>query len=117
MVVKIGGRRTGMSTEKWLTYEREWSGGFSTVTRMDTEKRPTGFGLPPRRATQNEITQEKKKRADQQEYSRLACEFRARQDYRNAEYIRSTIECMDHTKHPLDRLTPAEWAELRRKLE
>jgi hypothetical protein len=102
--------------DKWLTYEREWSGTTTQVTCLSTEKRPTGFGLPPRPATKLEIRVAIAHRLERGRRIKARAKFEARQDYKDAEDIRQLLEFMDHTNHPLDRLTPAEWAELRRRL-
>jgi len=102
--------------DKWLTYEREWSNHAAKVTCLSTEPRPTGFGLPPRPATKDEITAEKKKRAEMLSERILRAKFEERQDYKDAKAVNSIMEWMGPNNHPLDRLTPAEWAELRRRL-
>ncbi len=109
--------REGAMADKWLTYEREWSGETSSVTCLSTEKRPTGFGLPPRPATETEIKEEIAKREKREEERKERAAFEARQDYKDAEDIRQLLELMNFDNHPLDRLTPAEWAELRKRLD
>ncbi len=43
-------------------------------------------------------------------------EFRGRQDFKDADAIRSVLECMEYDNHPLDSLSPEEWAALKNKL-
>jgi hypothetical protein len=106
-----------MPKEEWLTYEREWSGSVMRVTQLSTEPRPrTGFSQPPRPATKVEITEEKAKRAKREQDRVLRAKFEERQDYKDAKAIHDILEWMEPNSHPLDRLTPAEWAELRRRL-
>jgi hypothetical protein len=102
--------------DKWLTYEREWSGKTSYVTQPSIEKPPRLGGWTIRRATKGEIKAEIARRQKQDEERKARAIFEARQDYKDAEDIRQLLELMDFNDHPLDCLTPAEWAELRRRL-
>jgi hypothetical protein len=102
--------------DKWLTYEREWSGQTTQVTCLSTERRPTGFGLQPRPATKLEIKLAIAHRLKIEHRRKEKAKFEERQDYKDADNIRQLLELMDYTNHPLDRLAPAEWAELRKRL-
>lgn len=93
-----------------------------TLKRAD-EPAPQYGRKSQRIPTPEEIGEELKRRKERQlrderlrEWQRLEKEFVARQDYRDAVAVAFVMEGMTHEKHPLDRLTPAEWAALRQKL-
>jgi len=109
-----------MATE-WLTYECT---GRTPATCRAGKTVMLGLGFVPRPATQNEIeaaiqkeTEEINAYAAKREKEHAARQnFAERQDYQDAAAISSVLDDMDVDKHPLDRLTPSEWAELRRRL-
>jgi hypothetical protein len=105
-------------TEKWLAYGRYGNNGTSLHFRIKLESEPV-IGRTPiviRDATPEEIATEEAIREKRENDHRLREEFKARQDYQDAMAIGSILEWMTPINHPLDRLTPAEWAELRRRL-
>ena len=106
----------GDVTEKWHTYERIWSGSLTVITQPESEKAPRMGGWVPRPATKREIKTEIAKRKEKDIARKAQVYFEARQDYKDAKAIHDTLEFMGVDGHPLDRLTPAEWSELRRRL-
>ena len=111
-----------MATE-WLTWDCP---NCESGTCKVGERIQLGIGFVYRPATQEEVQAEidrreellRKERTRRDEHNRHEREFESRQDYRDAAEIASIIsaERMDYSDHPLDRLTPAEWAELRRRI-
>jgi hypothetical protein len=109
--------------EEWVTLE--WKSG-ETATRRCGETIQAKYGFETRPATEQEIhaeldrrqQEEIKRNLERREADRKEIEFMARQDYKDVCEIASIldIECFTPKSHPLDRLTPAEWAELRRRL-
>jgi hypothetical protein len=57
-----------------------------------------------------------KQTAREEEEAKLKA-FHARPDYQDASTIAYTLSRMNPDNHPLDRLTPEEWAQLRRRLQ
>jgi hypothetical protein len=104
-------------TEKWLAYERYGRGTDHYFTiKLESE---TVSGVAPvsvRDATSEEIADEKAKRAELVNRRVLRAKFEDRQDYQDAKAVNSVLEWIEYDKHPLDRLTPAEWADLARRL-
>jgi hypothetical protein len=100
---------------EWITWTRMRYGSAVQVTKLG-DKPPYGAGWNPRPATEYEIS--KAEAALQAAEARMVRreEFRARLDYLDAVCIRSAIECMEPDAHPLDALTPKEWAELRQRI-
>jgi hypothetical protein len=67
-------------------------------------------------ATADEIDWAEKDEQDSNRNIQKIHNFTARPDYKDATAIRGIIEFMEPGDGILDRLTPAEWAELRRRL-
>lgn len=101
---------------EWLTYERIGHGSF---TRRADEKRQTkhSYGWEPRPATKAEIAAELERRKVSDAEKAKQAEFEVRQDYQDAKAIANLLEWITPESHPLDRLKPEEWAELRRRLQ
>jgi len=99
-------------TGEWLTYERR---GKRSFTRPSTEF-PTRNGWVPRLATESEIAEEVARRLERDAERKRIEEFQARPEYRDAVAIAKLLEWVTPETHPLDRLTPAEWAEFRKRL-
>ena len=97
---------------EWLTYERY---GKQSFTRTADEP-PMRNGWVPRPATEIEIADEVARRIERDTERKMKADFEARQDYQDARTIANILEWITPADHPLDRLTPAEWAELRRRL-
>lgn len=103
--------------EKWLAYER-YGNGTDNYFTIKLESEPVDGRCPVsvRDATREEIAQEKAIRAERVARRSIQAKFEERQDYQDAKAVNSILEWMEPDNHPLDRLTPAEWAELRRRL-
>ena len=111
-----------MATE-WLTWECP---NRPSGTCQVGERIQLGIGFQSRPATTEEIKVEiaRREEALRQEkirrdtHNQLEREFQADRTFGDAAEIASIInpEQMDYSDHPLDRLSPAEWAELRRRL-
>jgi hypothetical protein len=103
--------------EKWLAYERYGRGADSYFTiQLDSEPTYGPAAVSVRDATLEEIADEKAKRAEKVQSRIIRAKFEERQDYKDAKAVNSILEWMEPNNHPLDRLTPAEWAELRKRL-
>ena len=103
---------------EWITWSRmprfpQTKG--DNITREANRGNPTGFTLQ-RPATDEEIAAELAKRAELETSAKLRADFEARADYQAAIEIRNTLEFMTRENHPLDKLSPAEWASLRQRL-
>jgi len=103
--------------EKWLAYGR-YGNGTDIYFTIQLESEPVSgrAAVSVRDATPQEIAKEKERRDAKQKVLDDRRKFEARQDYQDAQAIRDILEWMEPDNHPLDRLTPAEWAELRRRL-
>jgi hypothetical protein len=113
--------------------EEEWTGVLHPVTRVATKRfmmggrwydkatgREIGARLSSYRyilATPEMIAKHRAKQTAAQEAEDTLKAFHARPDYRDASAIHFLLDQMSPGEHPLDKLTPAEWAEFRRKLE
>lgn len=115
------GRRRGIVKEKgkhvapaeeWVTYQN-FNGDL--VTHPASELTPKASPLK-RIATAKEIRDEEARRKAAKDRISQWKSFRSRPEYKDAEVIRVTLEVMDPDRHPLDRLTPKEWAALRLKI-
>lgn len=103
--------------EKWLAYGRWGSGSDLHFTiKLESERLSGKAASTVRAATPEEIAAEKASRAERQKQCEIQEKFKARLDYQDAKAIASILEWIEPNDHPLDRLTPAEWAKLRRKL-
>jgi hypothetical protein len=104
--------------EVWVTYSWRHHRRRELVcsTRLATEAVPRR-GYESRRATDDEIATEKQKRKEHADDIEKECQFKSRPDYIAARAIREILEWIKPECHPLDKLTVAEWEELRRKLE
>lgn len=105
--------------EGWTAYERSYGRQGRSVTkttiRADGEPAPMAYSSE-RPATAAEIETEQARRAQAAERSGRMEAFRARPEWSLADDIRSSIEIMEYDKHPLDRMTLAEWQALRDKI-
>lgn len=99
-------------TDEWVTYYRH---GGASVTRPASEAKPRNFPLT-RAATKEEIEEVQAERHQLQETRDAQAAFNARQDVIDAKFIASAIEFMEIGDGLVDRLSPSEWAELRRRL-
>ena len=102
--------------DKWLAYKREWSGVASVIIKKADERIPSGGFLLRGPATQEEIKEEVQKRLNAESNRILTKEYEERQDVKDARSIRDIIEVMVVVDGIVDRLTSAEWAELRKRL-
>jgi hypothetical protein len=102
---------------EWVTYEWQFVDPPDTTTKLSTQPAPRIGVWKARPATDAEIAEEVAKRLERDAQQQKLAQFEARQDYTDAKAIVSTIEWMTPGNHPLDRLTPEEWAELRRRLQ
>ena len=100
----------------WLAYERTWSGEEHTIIKKSDERHPSGGFQLRGPATPEEIKCELKKRSEVEKNRILTQEYDERQDVKDARSIRDIIEWMAVGDGVVDRLTPAEWAEFRRRL-
>jgi hypothetical protein len=87
----------------------------SKVIRMEGETRPPNVN-ETRLATEEEIQGERERRANRERDISLRKAFDERQDVKDARMVCGAIEFMEIGDGLIDRLTPAEWADLRRKL-
>jgi len=104
--------------DQWACYERpsrSRTGEPTKIIRPVTEPQPKYFTYTGP-ATPEEIKQEKKRRAADTKEKQVLAGFQARPEYRDAQAIRNALEWMTPVDNPLDKLTPAEWAKLRKKL-
>jgi hypothetical protein len=103
-------------TTEWVAYEREWGRNHTLAIKRSDEPSPIKHHLRGP-ATAEEIACEITRRAEKKAESDMLAAFQARQDFKDAVAIRAMIEWISPSDHCLDKLTPAEWAELRRRLE
>ena len=101
------------SSVKWITYERIGHGQFT----QRADEAPPRLHWNSRPATKQEIADEQEKRKRVAAEKAKQAQFEARQDYQDAKVIESILDWITPDKHPLDRLKPEEWAELRRRLQ
>jgi hypothetical protein len=96
----------------WIAYVR-----FDETVAIKTadEPKPTRFA-EMRPATQKEIAFEVAARAERDAHRARLAAYDARPDVQDARAVRDAIEFMDCGDGLVDRLAPAEWAELRRRL-
>ena len=98
--------------ETWIAYVRIRG---TVEIRLDSEMRPTNVRAI-RPATEEEIQGERERRAKRERDISLRKAFDDRQDVKDARVVCGAIEFMEIGDGLIDRLTPSEWAELRRKL-
>jgi hypothetical protein len=104
-----------MSAATWVTFSR-----FNDVTSSFDRETTELHYAPPEcfhmmwPATDDEIVAERARR-ERDRQRNLALQQRS--DYEDARAIGEMLCSMTHNRHPLDRLTPAQWAILRRQLE
>ena len=97
--------------KQWIAYE----GIRGTKIRLDGEPRPMNV-RSQRPANRREIIDEIERRADREAVSTYERIFNERQDVKDARAVSYAIEWMDQGEGLVDRLTPAKWAELRKRL-
>ena len=110
----------------------QWTGVLHTVSKVGAKRfsvgstwysKETGFAVVSGSsyhmipATPEMIAKHRAKQTAAQEAEDTLKAFHARPDYRDASAIHFLLDQMSPGEHPLDKLTPAEWAEFRRKLE
>ena len=104
--------------EKWITYFRTHhsTGNEVTMVRLQGEKIPHQSSWQHRPATEQEIGTERAKRAKQDRDQAILVAFQSRPEYIAASEIRNRLEFITPDNHPLDKLSPDEWEQLRKKL-
>lgn len=98
---------------EWLTYERN---GRSLITKLATEP-PVRNGWKPRPASKEEIATEVRDRTNKGYELADRKRREARQDYQDAQAIKAMLEWECDKADFLNRLTPQEWSDLRKRLE
>lgn len=101
------------SNAEWVTYYRHKGG--AVVTRLMSEPRPKNFPLAGP-ATKEEIDTEVLRRESLLKNEEDRAAFEARQDVKDAKFISSAIEFMEPGDGLVDRMTPDQWAALRKLL-
>ena len=102
-----------MQATQWTVYDM--FSGDSQIRAKD-ERAPKGF-RDRRTATTDEIDAEQARRAISAAANAARAAFAARQDVKDAQAVRSMIELMEPGDKLIDRLSPDEWAALRKRLE
>ncbi len=112
-------------------FMEEWTGVLREVTKVAPKRFMVGLrwydkatGREPGRAgayayvlaTPEMIAAHETKRRAREAEDAKRHAFHARPDYKDASAIEHLLSEMNPDNHPLDRLTPAEWAALRRRL-
>lgn len=101
---------------EWIAYK---IGGRDHTVLRRADEPAVKFGKqrvePP---TQQEIDAEVERRKVVEDMRQAVREFEARPEYKDAKQIAYLLEFMTHDNHNvLDKMAPAEWADLRAKLE
>lgn len=108
-----------MNMNDWVAYWRfaaRSSSDMITIIQRADERPPKYFLKRETAPTVAEIQAELARRAQVETTRQVYREFESRQDYQDAKAIAAALEHMEPHRHPLDCLTPAEWAAFRQKL-
>lgn len=99
---------------KWVALER-YGRRSEIVVSILTEVEADGKFTRP--ATPEEIKVEIENREERQKERDATKLFQSRQDYHDAMTVRDILEHQEYDRNILDRLTPEQWSELRKRLE
>ena len=115
----------------WITYLRERRGKLISRTLHASEPPPFGTAWHASPATARERDDEMRRRANAtareiklEKAKRISARTRVdewntlrnRQEFNDARAIHNALGMIQPDRHPLDRLSPEEWTELRRKI-